>query len=90
MTPIPKRSPAWTASWPRSRPAERPWSTLNWLVHGAGAPVLGELLHGRLEISHESLDTVGQAGIYLRAAFVEHGALEPRREADRITTVDRP
>lgn len=70
--------------------AERPWSTLNWLVHGAGAPVLSELLQGRRELSHDSLDKVGSAGVYLRAAFVEHGALGPRSEADRITAaIDR-
>jgi hypothetical protein len=64
---------------------ERPWSTLNWLQHGAGAPVLRELLQGSRELSHEALDVAGAAGVYLRAAFVEHGALAPRREADRIT-----
>ena len=70
--------------------AERPWSTLNWLMHGAGAPVLGDLLQGRRELSHEVLDAAGAAGVYLRAAFVEHGALAPRREADRITAaIDR-
>jgi hypothetical protein len=70
--------------------AERPWSTLNWLVHGAGAPVLSELLQGRRELSHNALDQVGSAGVYLRAAFVEHGALEARTEADRITAaIDR-
>ena len=69
---------------------ERPWSTLNWLQHGAGAPVLSELLQGRRELTHEALDVAGSAGVYLRAAFVEHGALEPRREADRITAaIDR-
>jgi hypothetical protein len=70
--------------------AERPWSTLNWLVHGAGAPVLSELLQGRRELSHDALDKVGSAGVYLRAAFVEHGALGPRSEADLITSaIDR-
>ena len=67
--------------------AERPWSTLNWLTNGAGAPILSEMLHGTRELSHEALDTTGHIGVYLRAAFVEHGALAPRREADRITAV---
>ena len=70
--------------------AERPWSTLNWLTNGAGAPVLTELLQGRRELSHEALDGTGSAGVYLRAAFVEHGALGPRLEADRMTAaIDR-
>jgi hypothetical protein len=70
--------------------AERPWSTLNWLDYGAGAPTLRHLLQGRLELSHETLDAAGRVGTYLRGAFVEHGALPPRREADRITAaIDR-
>ena len=70
--------------------AERPWSTLNWLDYGAGAPVLRDILGARLELSHAALDTVGQAGTYLRAAFVEHGALAPRTEPDRLAaTIER-
>lgn len=65
--------------------AERPWTTLNWLDHGAGAPVLSDLLQARLDISHEVLDGAGQAGTYLRAGLVEHGVLAPRTEHERLT-----
>lgn len=69
--------------------AERPWSTLNWLDHGAGAPVLRALLQARLQISHEALDGAGQAGTYLRAGLVEHGVLAPRAEHERLAaTID--
>lgn len=69
--------------------AERPWSTLNWLDHGAGAPVLRDLLQAQLQISHETLDGAGQAGTYLRAGLVEHGVLPPRAEHERLTaTID--
>jgi integrase len=70
--------------------AARPWSTLNWLGCGAGAPVLMDLLRGRLELSHGTLDAAGPVGVYLRGAFVEHGALAPRAEHEALTaTIQR-
>jgi hypothetical protein len=69
---------------------KKPWSTLNWLDYGAGAPILRDLLQGRLELSHATLDAAGRVGTYLRGAFVEHGALAPRAEHERLTgTIQR-
>jgi hypothetical protein len=62
------------------RASTTPESVLHWLIHRDAAQRLTELLDGRLELSHEALDTAGseQSTRFLRAALVRHGALHER------------
>jgi hypothetical protein len=67
----------------------RPRSVLLWLSKSPAARVLGEMLAGRLEISHEVLDQLehpkSNVITFLRAALVEHGVLAARAEKlDRV------
>jgi hypothetical protein len=70
----------------------RPRSVLLWLSQSPAAGVLGELISGRLELSHEALDQrehpkADDAIKFLRAALVEHGVLEAR--AEKLARVQR-
>lgn len=64
------------------RDGEKPWSVLNWMTVSAGFQTVKELVEGRLELSHEALDSVerGQSTTYLRAALVRAGVLPARHE----------
>ena len=43
------------------RDGDRPWSVLNWMTVSAGYGALVELARGKLELSHDGLDTVQRA-----------------------------
>ena len=59
-----------------------PRKALNWLRRGAGAPILTELAHGTMAMSHEALDTHHRprAANHVRQMLVAHGVLAPRDE----------
>ena len=60
----------------------RPWTTLKWMGRSAGYETVIELATGARELSHEALDQIsrGMTTLFLRAALVTHGVLEPRPE----------
>jgi site-specific recombinase XerC len=64
------------------RAGDKPWSVLSWMTVSAGYETLQDLASGRLELTHETLDTVdrGQSTHYLRAALVRTGVLPARYE----------
>ena len=81
--------------------APNPHSALNWLRTGAAATILTDLVTGRLELSHHTLDAhpSPRAADYLRRMLVAHGALPDRDEDvdrirrfidDTLTDIDRP
>lgn len=81
--------------------ARQPYSALNWLRQGAGAPLLAELATGKKAITHETLDVHPRprAADYLRRLLVAHGLLDERDEqlaraerwvADLLTAIPRP
>jgi hypothetical protein len=69
----------------------QPRSALLWLSTSPAARILGEMIAGRLEICHESLDKLeharSDATTFLRAALVEHGVLPTR--PDRLERLRR-
>jgi hypothetical protein len=66
------------------RAGASPRSVLRWLKTQKSAQWMGELLTGRLELSHESLDALGaeQSTRFLRAALVAHQALPERDDGE--------
>ena len=60
----------------------QPSTTLKWMGRSPGYETLIELATGAREISHRALDDVkrGMTTMFLRAALVTHGVLEPRGE----------
>jgi len=62
----------------------KPRSALLWLRASPATEILGAMIAGSLEISHETLDELehgrSDATTYLRAALVEHGVLPARPE----------
>jgi hypothetical protein len=81
--------------------APNPRSALNWLRTGAGAAILADIVAGRLELSHDTLDDHPRprAADYLRRMLVTHGVLAERNEDvdrirrlidDTLARIDRP
>lgn len=81
--------------------ARQPYTAHNWLRTGAGAAILADLSAGRLELSHETLDSHPRphATDYLRRMLTAHGVLEARDEqlartdrwiADLLDSIARP
>lgn len=60
----------------------QPWTTLKWMLRSRAYETVVELAAGTRAISHDALDGVdrGQTTLFLRAALVTHGVLEPRPE----------
>jgi hypothetical protein len=60
----------------------QPWTTLKWMARSSAYETVIELATGARELSHEALDQVnrGMTTLFLRAALVTHGVLDPRPE----------
>ena len=63
--------------------SDPPFTALNWLRQGAGAPILAALAAGTMALTHDALDTHPQprAAGYVRQLLVAHGALPERNES---------
>jgi hypothetical protein len=60
----------------------QPWTTLKWMAGSSAYETVIELATGARELSHEALDQVnrGMTTLFLRAALVTHGVIDPRPE----------
>jgi len=60
----------------------QPSTTLKWMGYSPGYETVIELATGARELSHQALDQIsrGMTTLFLRAALVTHGVLEPRPE----------
>ncbi len=66
-----------------------PWTVICWMRTSPAYTTVQDLAGGRIEVSHEALDTVarGKTTAHLRAALVAHGVLAPR--AEQTAALDR-
>lgn len=63
--------------------SDPPFTALNWLRTGAGAPILAGVASGTIALTHQALDAHPRprAAGYVRQLLVTHGALPERNEA---------